>query len=210
MMTVIDAATNKPIRDAKIAMGYDYVFKQFQTDVQGKAKLHIDAGHRLRFWARVSENDHVGKPVGWSAANPVDGQPAALMSVDVSLQPGHALGGTVVDVDGQPVAGAGISFQSDNPEVVYESGVLTDKNGHWSANVFPNDSSKITFSVGHGSYASFKSEPLPIDQGLRSEGKVYPAFPAGICINRDRCPDRSAAGRHQKLSDRAADDAATG
>ncbi len=112
---------------------------------------------------------------------PADGQATKALVASVSLQPGNPLGGTVVDVDGHPVADAFVSFQSDDPRIVYESGVSTDKTGHWAANVFPMDSSKITFSVAHPRYAPLKSEPLPIDQSLRDQrAKLTLHFPLEV------------------------------
>jgi hypothetical protein len=181
MVTVVDATTRQPIKNASVQYTYNYQFPQVHTDGQGQALVVLQASLDPWLWVRVNAPDHVAVQVH----RPADAGEAGEKEprrLTVALAQATTLGGTVVNADGKPLAGAKVSFvvedktaharDARSPWTYVRGEATTDKNGRWSANVFPVGEEPITFHVEHDDYAKYESDSAPIGKDLRSQKSV--------------------------------------
>ena len=188
-LTVLDAQTGQPIRNAEIVPGYGegttYSEKPptFRTDANGVYVFPIDPAS-YGFNCGVFSDGYAPRTLSlWYSSNPP--KPEVPPEHTVRLERGGSIGGVLRDAAGQPVAGVRVMVRgviTERPQLdvttprlvefpccdpLFCPGVVTDAQGRWScANFAAGQGMQIDFERSDGAFARFHSPQPKFFTGL--------------------------------------------
>ncbi|HEY3853127.1 MAG TPA: M56 family metallopeptidase [Verrucomicrobiae bacterium] len=181
-VTVVDAQTGQPVRNAEVLAPNDAGFfgrnrevPQWTTDENGMATIRLGEpgpGHLRKIsWFTISIRGEGYAPHGlsWSVNN-ADARQMMPEQLTVKLVHGANVGGTVVDEEGAPIAGVQVSAYGSSywkfsaheyPEYWTESPAITDAQGHWTLKDFPDDLEYVSIKVSWpgGTFEQYTTSP---------------------------------------------------
>ncbi len=202
-ITVVDAE-GKPVPKVNIHTGVwsgdgsveDIAFppnRNYVTDKDGRANVELPHNYYIvRLW--ITGDGFVPMFTGWEEKQIVDGD-TPPESLTVTAIRGIRGGGTVIDANGKPVAGAEVSLSGSGGaeqkgRVRFLGGygtVETDEKGKWTFNnLNPDPGTSFKASVKHNGYlpgeSSIDRKPLlagdaqiSLSQGIQLTGKITDA-----------------------------------
>ncbi|TWU51690.1 M56 family metallopeptidase [Rubripirellula reticaptiva] len=191
---VIHSETKEPIPDVDLELQYmgkgiDFNDVKVQTtDAEGKSIITLPDLPIKSMRVYPSKPGFVPLRVYWES----EPTPVLPKTISIPLDPGNTIGGTIVDEDGKPVAGARVSMHyweestgkalGDSPHVrvnICDSnynckGIATsDKDGRWKLDILPKEIDKDRFHL-YFQHPSFISDHSV--RGLTSRS-IYEAPP---------------------------------
>jgi hypothetical protein len=194
---VTDAATSAVLSNAAavLSLGDDaktFFFGQFRSDSAGRFTVIYPPQEAASLSLRVNHRGHAAETVTWSA---LDGKkwPETL---EVRLQRGTAIGGTVTDPGGAPVSNAvvipyEITQRSANEFHRHDLDLATtDGTGKWQASVPTQLLARLSFEATHPDYQSVHvkiQESELLASTAQTALKPYPQI-AGRVLNRNGTP----------------------
>ncbi|HZZ28931.1 MAG TPA: carboxypeptidase regulatory-like domain-containing protein [Pirellulales bacterium] len=170
----------QPLSDAKITVSvatHDDKFKNkrdYITDADGQVNADLPSTlYILRLWANKS--GYVSGFHGWEKDPPAKRKPVPE-EFTFHLKTGTVMGGTVVDEEGKPIAGATVTINSDPGGLLAYDDLKTDAEGRWKLGTAPpGDKLVIHVIASHPDFISVRSyydmnldDRVPIEQ-LRNQ-----------------------------------------
>lgn len=167
--TVLNSATDEPIRRVLVSVGASLVFTgadgRFQVESVPQGQIMIAARKPGYF-----ECAYVGCGPNGSPATVTINVQSGVNDVLLKLLPESKIEGRVVDEDGEPIGGVQVQIQGEHifngqKQFRNDGSAVTDDNGtYWAENLFPG-----TYIVRTMARPAFWS-----DAGTESNAQVYP------------------------------------
>lgn len=173
-VTVLDAETGEPVSKAEVLApnqsgiwGTSENAPHWFTGTNGTVIVHLgelpdDPLQQIHWFSMsVRHSDYAPRGFSWLGKNN-DARLGIKDDLTVRLKRGVAVGGMVIDEAGKPLPGIHVHLhgsaywagsRQEYPEYwsdsMDRSPVLTDQNGHWSANGFPKDLDYVVLTLSH-------------------------------------------------------------
>ncbi len=171
-------AGGQPLQNASVwADGRSYSFdlpeRPYATDANGIARIPLGTDiNRTDLVLRVEGNGLASQAIAFPRGEPPP-------NYDLTAAPARTVGGQVLDASGDPVASTWVYLKraEDGERPVSLGIVKTDANGHWQANMHPDDAAGFNLAVGTGRRPPKFSDGQPVDAtaaGARTAVTVLP------------------------------------
>ena len=174
-VTILDAETKKPIKDARITFGWPDIAREYVTDASGKSKIRQLSSND---WYFVVEAKGYGTEFLKTSKQDI----GTVLPVQIELGKEGALKGTVNDDTGKPIAGAEVWFSLTEIIMSPSYGkVITNERGEWTMSGLPLKR-KISVRASHPNY----EYPQEITNAIASKGSITQVLktkPAGVLVS---------------------------
>ncbi|MCL2623633.1 MAG: hypothetical protein FWD31_08215 [Planctomycetaceae bacterium] len=168
-VTVTDES-GKPMKDVLLKVRLARDNKEFRTDENGKVTVDTKPYKNSTGWYIFTAYAPDRVTTEWSWLLTTDEKRTIPPAFTIRLMPGYTIGGTVVDEQGNPVAGAkvvpsydhrqsrGDMYHSEQtPRPIFD-GILTDDQGKWQAEGYSKTNGHIMITVTHDDYLPIKED----------------------------------------------------
>ncbi|MFI5380702.1 MAG: M56 family metallopeptidase [Tepidisphaerales bacterium] len=157
-LTVVEAASKKPIENATVKFKWGDKVATSRTDAKGRCRLGLPSKGLKSFTVNVMYDGFVPVAADWPEISAADPLPEEYM---IALEQATTLGGIVRNEDGQPIEGVTVSFlcsdrdHDKRPRVsIWELTATTDREGRWSATLFPAGRFSVSIRLSHPEHDS--------------------------------------------------------
>jgi hypothetical protein len=155
-ITASDATSGKPLDGVHVVLGIGSAAQTGTTDTEGKCKFNTDLAG-----AGVAVQKEGWCPLQWDCAENPPGDPTIL---SFKLKQAATIGGLIEDQTGKGVSGVQIFVNF--PQRLWgahipveDFPIITDAQGHWTADFVPGDAEYIHLELIHSNYVWEQGQP---------------------------------------------------
>ena len=157
-LIVVDGASKKPIENATVKFTWGDKNATSRTDAKGRCWLGLPSTGLKNFRVDVRFDGFVPMAADWPKISAADPLPEEFT---IALEQATTLGGIVRNEDGQPIEGVTVNFlcsdqdHDKRPRVsIRELTATTDRDGRWSATLFPAGRFSVSIRLSHPEHDS--------------------------------------------------------
>ncbi len=179
LIAVVDRDSGTPVHGSRLSLRHDFADERASTDDQGICPIELPA-------EPIAFLDILVEAPGFATMRQLwqrhDGQLSLPPRFTFELPRGRPTGGTVVDPDGKPVAGASVrltTFTRGMPRVfIHDHALTTDADGRWQCDITPPDMEVLVVSLRHPDFVGTSgnhraTSDLPLDDFYRMTAVLH-------------------------------------
>lgn len=157
-LSAIDTDTRIPIAGAEFTVQIGEDSTPYQANNEGSCSVMIPSRNPRYCYFKVRAEGYTPMRGFW--ANHTNRTDKLPEEVTFRMTRGITVGGTVVDEENEPIAGATVWFSAGNQvteerleQSFHEEEYITDEQGRWRCPIAPQEMNSATFKVNHPDYA---------------------------------------------------------